>query len=528
MRKIKRSFKILFLVLFLSISTQVFAISQVQDQVYLSGADAWDLIPATNYTLGQSFKPGLNRLTRVDLVLSGTSADVSLTLSDSANNFLTAESQNTGGGTIAFTFPSPVSVTPEAEYRIFLSDNGAGLKWGRTNTSGYTRGVAFIGGVPQVGQDHLFRTWGYDVIETEPSDPSILEPPTDLTCADIPNDQGKAVELSWQNTVTENYDGYHLYRAEKFDPTDIDSVRNYLLVGDLVQGEVEYLDEKDLDPTKTYYYVVRTFKGLYESENSNDVEIQPKDEIAPQAPANLSITNTGKNWVELAWNKASDDDLAGYQIKFGKDPTNLSENKEIDGNTFATKIENLRRGTTYYFVVTAFDTSKNFSSDSNQVSQYIEGLNWVWYLLIGVFFAMCLSLYLWLAYKKKWWPFVNCRRQLRFKKKSKKVDKNNPSDIILANNDQLEDNMAKAKKIGKVTHYFGKIGVGIVKVSEPIKIGDKLKFKGATTDFEQEVSSMQVEHKDIEEAKKGDEVGIKVDQKVREDDEVFVAADAAK
>ena len=81
------------------------------------------------------------------------------------------------------------------------------------------------------------------------------------------------------------------------------------------------------------------------------------------------------------------------------------------------------------------------------------------------------------------------------------------------------------KKIGKVTHFFGKIGVGIIKLSDALKAGDKIKIKGATTDFEQEVGSMQIDHKDIEDAKKGDEVGIKLDEKVREGDEVFTAAE---
>jgi putative protease len=78
------------------------------------------------------------------------------------------------------------------------------------------------------------------------------------------------------------------------------------------------------------------------------------------------------------------------------------------------------------------------------------------------------------------------------------------------------------KKIGEVTHYFGHIPAGIIKLGGKLKAGDKVRFKGATTDFTQEISSMQVDHKDIDKAKKGDEVGIKVDERVREGDEVFL------
>lgn len=75
-------------------------------------------------------------------------------------------------------------------------------------------------------------------------------------------------------------------------------------------------------------------------------------------------------------------------------------------------------------------------------------------------------------------------------------------------------------KVGNVTHYYDKIGVAVVDVLAPIKVGDRIKITGST-EYEQEVVSMQIEHKNIEEAKKGDQIGIKVDQPVKEKDEVF-------
>lgn len=86
-----------------------------------------------------------------------------------------------------------------------------------------------------------------------------------------------------------------------------------------------------------------------------------------------------------------------------------------------------------------------------------------------------------------------------------------------------EEKKPEGKKIGEITHYFDNIQVAIVKLAAPLKKGDKVKIKGNTTDLEEEVSSMQVEHADIDEAKEGDEVGIKVSAKVREGDEVFKA-----
>jgi len=78
------------------------------------------------------------------------------------------------------------------------------------------------------------------------------------------------------------------------------------------------------------------------------------------------------------------------------------------------------------------------------------------------------------------------------------------------------------KLVGKVTHYFTNIGVAVVEVtSGGLKVGDKIHVKGATSDFEQAIDSMQVEHESVEKAKKGDAVGLKVDQQTREGDEVY-------
>jgi len=71
------------------------------------------------------------------------------------------------------------------------------------------------------------------------------------------------------------------------------------------------------------------------------------------------------------------------------------------------------------------------------------------------------------------------------------------------------------KKVGTVTHYYGKIGVAIVELSDTLKVGDRIKFENGA-ELEQAVDSMQIEHEQVEKAKKGDMVGLKVDQKVHE------------
>ena len=80
----------------------------------------------------------------------------------------------------------------------------------------------------------------------------------------------------------------------------------------------------------------------------------------------------------------------------------------------------------------------------------------------------------------------------------------------------------KEKKIGEIAHYFGKIGVAAIKMKAGISVGDTIHIKGHTTDFEQVVDSIQIEHLSVLKAKKGDDIGIKVKDHVREGDGVFV------
>jgi len=77
------------------------------------------------------------------------------------------------------------------------------------------------------------------------------------------------------------------------------------------------------------------------------------------------------------------------------------------------------------------------------------------------------------------------------------------------------------KEVGKVTHYFSNIGVGVIKLSGTLKQGDKIRIKGATSDFTQKVDSMQIDHDKVEEAKKGKAIGMKVADHAREHDVVY-------
>lgn len=76
-------------------------------------------------------------------------------------------------------------------------------------------------------------------------------------------------------------------------------------------------------------------------------------------------------------------------------------------------------------------------------------------------------------------------------------------------------------RIGDITHYFNQINVAVIYLRDAIQLGDTVHILGRTTDFRQEVTSMQIEHEAIEEAGPGQEIAIKVARRVRRGDKVF-------
>jgi putative protease len=81
--------------------------------------------------------------------------------------------------------------------------------------------------------------------------------------------------------------------------------------------------------------------------------------------------------------------------------------------------------------------------------------------------------------------------------------------------------MENLSEIGIIAHFYSKIEVAVINLTAPLKVGDTIVIKGSTTDLEQTVDSIQVEHKDIESAESGNSVGLKVKGKVREGDKVY-------
>ena len=85
----------------------------------------------------------------------------------------------------------------------------------------------------------------------------------------------------------------------------------------------------------------------------------------------------------------------------------------------------------------------------------------------------------------------------------------------------MAEEKEQGKLIGKITHYFSHINVAVIELTSPLNVGDQIRIVGGETDFNQEVKSMEMEHEKLSKAKKGDSVGLKVEQKVREGYKVY-------
>lgn len=77
------------------------------------------------------------------------------------------------------------------------------------------------------------------------------------------------------------------------------------------------------------------------------------------------------------------------------------------------------------------------------------------------------------------------------------------------------------EEVGKISDYFAKIGVAAIELTGSLSVGDTIHIKGHTTDFEQKVDSMQIEHQSVEKANPGDSIGIRVKDRVRGHDIVY-------
>lgn len=109
-------------------------------------------------------------------------------------------------------------------------------------------------------------------------------------------------------------------------------------------------------------------------------------------------------------------------------------------------------------------------------------------------------------------------RKAAVRAKAKPVMKKSPRKAVARRPARAEE-----KVIGRITHYFPKVRAAVLKLRAPLAVGEKIKIKGHTTDFIQTVSSLQIDHVVLQQAKKGDVIGLQVQSRVRRHDMVTKA-----
>ena len=123
-----------------------------------------------------------------------------------------------------------------------------------------------------------------------------------------------------------------------------------------------------------------------------------------------------------------------------------------------------------------------------------------------------------MAKKKKAKKANKAKRRVRGKKIAKKARSK-------ARTKKLVKAQPKEKLLGLIDHYFDKISVAAIKVKAPFKVGAVIHIMGHTTNFYQRVDSMQINHQEIARAKKGDDVGMKIKDFVRDTDKVYLGSE---
>ncbi len=281
---------------------------------------------ASGYLI-QTFKPLMDRITKIDFEIWGGSGQaITMRLTDTDLTVLTEKTI-----VLEEVYPphkvysvlfDPVTVVPGNTYYIYLQGAPSDGSWAYSDTNLYSDGEAIVGGVVDPGvADFYFITYGYNYSEVYPDPPpnpydttdssdetdssddadssdSEIEKPTEPKAEFDKSSRG--VRISWTKSETEDIDGYRIFRSEDKDG-------DYTEIGTAGKENTDYIDNKNIDEEKTYYYYVRTYKEDTESENSEIVEIETpvftsedtEDEKKETDEKSETITKKGKNWLKI-------------------------------------------------------------------------------------------------------------------------------------------------------------------------------------------------------------------------------------
>ena len=275
---------------------------------------------------------------------------------------------NDQGGAIVLAW-TPSTSTDVTEQRLYRSTTSGGsyslVATPTISTSAYTdaglsNGVTYFYVVRSF--DGTSESADSNEASAAPTDNLAPQPPTGLMAEDRPNDQGGAIDLTWAPSTSTDVTEQGLYRgtAPGSHPT---------LVATSTTSTSAYTDTGRTNGT-TFYYVVLAFDGTSESADSNEASAAPIDNVAPQPPTGLAAADAPADQggvIELAWTPSTSTDVTQQRLYRRTISTSYTTPlANFNDTTTSSHIDTgLTDGTTYYYVLRAFDGTSE-SADSNE------------------------------------------------------------------------------------------------------------------------------------------------------------------
>jgi hypothetical protein len=359
----------------LSVSTTSANTSQL-DQENTSGAGS--LLISTGSRMFQIFKPSLNRLDKVTIEIIDPAGTLSCTIrkpgAEGWEEIAGVSDQAAVDGWNVFDF-SDIAVTPETDYAISITGS-YGPKWKYGISNVYTRGYAVWQSSDYATWDYNFQTYGYNVStpsgdETPSADEidtgtntsttsgeslgtatSSIAKPSSLTAKFLEEGEKRGVQLTWKASATSAIDGYKIFRSEK-------SNSGFIKVGQTDVKILDYLDS-NITASKTYYYQVRAYKGSEQSYSSNTASATTPEDIGPAEPTNLKVSESGKDFLSVTWDKNTETNLAGYTITIYIGDKQI-DTADLDKEATSHKFSGLEKDTNYKIKLVAKNSDNKLS-----------------------------------------------------------------------------------------------------------------------------------------------------------------------
>ena len=347
---------------------------------------------SANITLAQTFTTTFEKVTKIDVkadslndftgtVTAAIYYEPEMGVAGSTTRTFNNMSSTTDD--YEFTFSSPLTVHSGVNYQLVLwltdKNNTSGTFYWRAVTDGscYPGGnvkVNTVNNYPNL--DFGFQVYGTNdavvppaqtpdqsgTTSTAPSTnvSSAIKAPTTLQAEYSSDVTKKGVKLNWKASTTADIDGYNIYRS-------IVKGKSYSKIGQTDKSTVEFVDQAS-EASKTYYYVVRAYKGTDESASSNEATLTVPADAGPITPVNFHVLSFTDSRIKVAWDKNPETTVTSYNLTISEGDNQI-ENVTVNADTLENVFANLKANTEYKISVVASDGAGKTSSPAEIVQK---------------------------------------------------------------------------------------------------------------------------------------------------------------